>query len=72
MRRRVLAVAGFAALALTVPAVPATALPSPAAAVHPTARVCAQTVKPGMATCFAERQTDTMRAGLAEIVGCFR
>ncbi|MBE8517284.1 hypothetical protein ILP97_07165 [Amycolatopsis sp. H6(2020)] len=65
MRRRVLAVAGFAALALTVPAVPATALPGTAAAVHPTARVCAQAVKPGMATCFAERQTDTMRAALA-------
>ncbi|MFC5098923.1 hypothetical protein [Amycolatopsis plumensis] len=58
--RRVLAIAGFAALALTTPAFPATA-----AAVHPTARVCAQTAKPGMATCFAERQTDTMRAALA-------
>ncbi|MDX3195992.1 putative Ig domain-containing protein [Streptomyces sp. MN03-5084-2B] len=65
MRRRVLAVAGFAALALTVPALPATALPATAAAVHPTARVCAQAVKPGMATCFAERQTDTIRAALA-------
>jgi len=65
MRRRVLAVAGFAALALTVPALPATALPATAAAVHPTARVCAQTAKPGMATCFAERQTDTIRAALA-------
>ena len=64
--RRILAIAGFAALALTTPAVAATAVAAPAtAAVHPTARVCAQTAKPGMATCFAERQTDTMRALLA-------
>jgi hypothetical protein len=62
--RRVLATAAFAALALTAPALPAAAVPATAAAVHPTARVCAQTVKPGMATCFAERQTDTMRAAL--------
>ncbi|GAB3376815.1 putative Ig domain-containing protein [Amycolatopsis echigonensis] len=54
--------AGFAALALTAPAVPAVAAP---AAVHPTARVCAEKAKPGMATCFAERQTDTMRALLS-------
>ncbi|WP_410592907.1 putative Ig domain-containing protein [Amycolatopsis sp. lyj-23] len=65
MRRRVLAVAGFAALALTAPALPAAALPAGPAALHPTARVCAPTAKPGMATCFAERQTDTMRAALA-------
>jgi hypothetical protein len=62
--RRILAVAGFAALALTTPALPATAA-SATTAVHPTARVCAQTAKPGMATCYAERQTDTMRAALA-------
>ncbi|NBH04887.1 putative Ig domain-containing protein [Amycolatopsis sp. SID8362] len=54
--------AGFAALALTAPAVPAVAAPSTA---HPTARVCAQDARPGMVTCFAERQTDTMRAQLA-------
>src|SRR5690349_10705628 len=63
--RRVLAIAGFAALALTAPALPATAQSATAAAVHPTARVCAQAVKPGMATCFAERQTDTMHPALA-------
>ncbi|WP_370935813.1 putative Ig domain-containing protein [Amycolatopsis sp. cg13] len=53
--------AGFAALALTAPALPAVASP---AAAHPTARVCAEKAKPGMVTCFAERQTDTMRAFL--------
>ncbi len=65
--RRILAIAGLTALALTTPAVAAQAVASPAAtaAVHPTSRVCAQTAKPGMATCFAERQTDTMRALLA-------
>jgi hypothetical protein len=63
--RRILAMAGFAALALTAPALPAVASPATTAGVHPTARVCAQTAKPGMATCFAERQTDTMRALLA-------
>ncbi|HET6504855.1 MAG TPA: hypothetical protein VFG87_29240, partial [Amycolatopsis sp.] len=57
--------AGFAALALSAPALPAVASPATAAAVHPTARVCAETAKPGMATCFAERQTDTMQASLA-------
>jgi hypothetical protein len=62
--RRLLAMAGFAALALSAPALPAVASPA-AAAVHPTARVCAETAKPGMATCFAERQTDTMQASLA-------
>ncbi len=62
--RRILAIAGLAALALTTPAVAAPAIAAPAA-VHPTSRVCAQTAKPGMATCFAERQTDTMRALLA-------
>ncbi|ATY13378.1 hypothetical protein CU254_25285 [Amycolatopsis sp. AA4] len=56
--------AGFAALALTAPALPAVAAPAPAAA-HPTARVCAEKPKPGMVTCFAERQTDTMRALLS-------
>ncbi|WP_439381310.1 putative Ig domain-containing protein [Amycolatopsis lexingtonensis] len=60
--RRILATAGFAALTLTVPALPAVAAPS---TVHPTARVCAQDVRPGMATCFAERQTDTLRAQLS-------
>lgn len=60
--RRILAMAGFAALALTAPALPAVAAP---AAAHPTAHVCARNVRPGMATCFAERQTDTMRAQLA-------
>ncbi|MGW4399571.1 putative Ig domain-containing protein [Amycolatopsis nivea] len=54
--------AGFAALALTAPALPAVAAP---AAAHPTARVCADKAKPGMVTCFAERQTDTMRALLS-------
>ncbi|WP_409179296.1 putative Ig domain-containing protein [Amycolatopsis sp. VS8301801F10] len=54
--------AGFAALALTAPALPAVAAP---AAAHPTARVCAEKAKPGMVTCFAERQTDTMRALLS-------
>ncbi|WP_093573586.1 putative Ig domain-containing protein [Amycolatopsis rubida] len=54
--------AGFAALALTAPALPAAAAP---AAAHPTARVCAEKAKPGMVTCFAERQTDTMRALLS-------
>ncbi|MEU4247754.1 putative Ig domain-containing protein [Amycolatopsis sp. NPDC026612] len=64
--RRILAVAGLAALALTTPAVTATAVAAPAAAaVHPTSRVCATVAKPGMATCFAERQTDTMHALLA-------
>lgn len=62
--RRILAMAGFAALALTAPALPAVAAPAPAAA-HPTARVCAEQAKPGMVTCFAERQTDTMRALLS-------
>ncbi|GAB3141304.1 hypothetical protein GCM10027258_23690 [Amycolatopsis stemonae] len=61
--RRILAVAGLSALALIMPAVQAGT--ASAAVVHPTARVCAQTAKPGMATCFAERQTDTMRAFLA-------
>ncbi len=60
--RRILAMAGFAALALTAPALPAVAAP---AAAHPTARVCAENPKPGMVTCFAERQTDTMRAMLS-------
>lgn len=60
--RRILAMAGFAALALTAPALPAVAAP---AAAHPTARVCAEKAKPGMVTCFAERQTDTMRALLS-------
>lgn len=60
--RRILAMAGFAALALTAPALPAVASP---AAAHPTARVCAEKAKPGMVTCFAERQTDTMRAMLS-------
>src|SRR6266496_2436774 len=66
-RRRILAIAGLTALALTTPAVAAQAIATPAAtaAVHPTSRVCTQTTKPGMATCFAERQTDTMRALLA-------
>ncbi|MGW7530998.1 putative Ig domain-containing protein [Amycolatopsis sp. NPDC054798] len=54
--------AGFAALALTASALPAAAAP---AAAHPTARVCAEKAKPGMVTCFAERQTDTMRAMVA-------
>ncbi|HKN51041.1 MAG TPA: putative Ig domain-containing protein [Amycolatopsis sp.] len=59
--RRILGLAGFSALALAVPAVPAAATP----AVHPTAHVCDQAVKPGTATCFALRQTDTMKPFLA-------
>ena len=60
--RRILALAGFAALALTAPALPAVAAPATPGATHPTARVCDQNVKPGFVTCFAERQTDTMHA----------
>ncbi|MFD2458633.1 S53 family peptidase, partial [Amycolatopsis samaneae] len=62
--RRILATAAFSALALTMPALPASAAPS-APAAHPTAHVCDQHAKPGMATCFAQRQTDTTRARLA-------
>ncbi|GAA4527628.1 putative Ig domain-containing protein [Amycolatopsis samaneae] len=63
--RRFLATAAFSALALTAPALPASAAPSAPAAAHPTAYTCDQHVKPGMATCFAQRQTDTIRARLA-------
>ena len=59
--RRILTLAGFAAVALTAPAVPSVA---GAPAVHPTAQGD-QAVKPGMATCFALRQTDTMKPFLA-------
>lgn len=62
-RRRILVLAALAAATLTTPAVPAVA--ATAVPFHPTARVCDQNVKPGVATCFAERQTDTMRALLA-------
>ncbi|MCU1683109.1 MAG: hypothetical protein JWQ81_3848 [Amycolatopsis sp.] len=66
VKRRLFSIAGLAAVVLAAPAAPALASPQvnqPAA--HPTANVCSQVVKPGMATCFAIRQTDTMQAHLA-------
>jgi hypothetical protein len=67
VQRGLFTIAGLAVLVLTAPAVPALASPqvNQPAASHPTANVCSQVVKPGMATCFAIRQTDTMQAHLA-------
>jgi subtilase family serine protease len=70
--RRLFVIAGFATLVLTAPSLPALANPLPThaaqaspAAAHPTTKVCGQTAKPGMATCFAVRQADTMQSQLA-------
>jgi hypothetical protein len=67
--RRLFVIAGFATVVLTAQSLPALANPLPAqaapAAAHPTTDVCGQTAKPGMATCFAIRQADTMQAQLA-------